>query len=133
MSRTRPPRPVLILGLALLSVVAAGCGQSSDPSSWEEAEQQIGADGEDFPVKLNFIEACNEANTGERGFDSAAARQYCRCAFDELRESLTFDEFDALDDGLRTNPDPAELEGVAAAAWRIAEPLFEGCALDARA
>ena len=133
MRRTRFPRSVLVIGLVAVALLLAGCGSSSDPESWEEAEQQIGSDGEDFPVKTNFIEACNEANTGEAGFDDAAARQYCRCAFDELRESLPFEYFDALDDGLRNNPDPNALDGIAAEAWDIAEPLLEGCALDANA
>lgn len=132
MRRTRAPRATLIAGLVAVAVLLTGCGSSSDPSTWEEAEAQV-QDGEDFPVKVNFIEACNEANTGEEGFDDSAARAYCRCAFQELRESLAFAEFDALDDGLRKNPDPNSLEGDAAAAWRVAERLLEACAADATA
>ncbi len=122
----------LIVGVVALALLVAGCGSSSDPESWEEAEAQLDDEGT-FPVERNFNKSCREANTGEAGFDDTAARAYCRCAFMELRESLTFNEFDALDDGLRTNPDPNALEGVAADAWRIAEPLFEGCAADATA
>jgi hypothetical protein len=132
MSSSRAPRVVLIAALVSLALLLAGCGSSSDPSSWEEAEDQVEGD-EDFPVKSNFLEACNEANAGEGGFDDSAARAYCRCAFQELRESLEFVEFDALDDGLRKNPDPDALEGTAAAAWQVAEPLLEACAADATA
>lgn len=132
MSTSRASRVVLIAALVSLALLLSGCGSSSDPSSWEEAEDQV-QDGEDFPVKSNFLEACNEANADEGGFDASAARAYCRCAFQELRESLEFVEFDALDDGLRKNPDPTALEGDAAAAWRVAEPLLEACAADATA
>ena len=38
-----------------------------------------------------------------------------------------------LDDALRTNPDPNQLEGAAGDAWRVVEPLFEACAADATA
>ena len=124
-------RSVPVAGL-LVILLLSGCGSSSDPESWEEAEAQ-GSSDDEFPVKENFIESCQAANTGEAGFNEAAARSYCRCAFEEIRESLTFDEFDALDDGLRRNPDPNALEDLAADAWRRVEPLFEGCAADATA
>lgn len=132
MSRLRIPRTSLVVGALGLALLTSACGSSSDPSTWEEAEEQVDDEGT-FPVERNFIEACRAANTGEAGFDDAAARVYCRCAFQELRESLEFDEFDALDDGLRTNPDPNALTGPAAEAWRVAEPLLEGCASDATA
>lgn len=132
MRGTRVPRAALAVGLIALGLLVSGCGSSSDPHSWEEAEEEIDDQGT-FPIERNFNEACREANTGEEGFDAAAARSYCRCAFTELRESLGFEEFDALDDGLRTNPDPDALEGIAAAAWRKAGPLLAGCAADATA
>lgn len=132
MRRAPAPKSVLIVGAVALALLVAGCGSSSDPESWDEAEARTDDEGS-FPVERNFNESCREANSGEAGFDQTAARAYCRCAFMELRESLTFDEFAALDKDLRTNPDPNALEGVADEAWRIAEPLFEGCAGDAAA
>lgn len=114
--------------LATLALLGAACASSSDPESWADAEAQEG-----FPVKTNFVDACIEANSGEEGFDATAAGAYCRCSFDEVRETLEFDEFDALDDALRNNPDPNQLEGVAGDAWRVVEPLFEACAADATA
>ena len=43
-------------------------------------------------------------------------------------ESLTFDEFKTLDDALRTNPEPTDLDENARDVWDIAEDLFDGCA-----
>lgn len=109
------------------SILLSACGSSSDPKSWEEAESDVSSDGEVFPVKANFLRTCEEANNGEGGFDLAQARAYCTCAFDSLRENLEFADFAALDSGLRTNPDPNALEGEALGAWRVAEPLLDGC------
>jgi hypothetical protein len=132
MRGTRAPRSALAVGFIALGLLVSGCGSSSDPGSWLEAEEETDDEGT-FPIERNFNEACREANTGEGGFDATAARSYCRCAFTALRENLEFDEFDALDNGLRTNSNPDALEGVAAAAWQTAEPLLETCAEDATA
>lgn len=132
MRGTRVPRSALAVGIITLGLLVSGCASSSDPGSWDEAEAQVDAAGT-FPIERNFNEACREANTGEGGFDATAARSYCRCAFMALHDNLEFDEFDALDNGLRTNPDPSLLKDLAATAWRKAKPLLATCADDATA
>ena len=122
MSRTRAPRSVVLALVASLVLVLGGCGSSSDPESWEEAEEG------DFEVRENFLKACLEANLGEGGFNDADADAYCTCSFDEMRESLTFDEFKQLDDGLRSDPDPSDLAEEDRDVWDIAEDLLTGCA-----
>lgn len=99
--------------VAILVVVLAGCSQSNDPADWVEAEAQAG-----FPVQTNFIDACVKANVDQDDMSAAEAESFCSCAFDEVRESLTFEKFKQLDDDLR-----ADAEDLPAAV----RAQFEGC------
>lgn len=96
--RRSPRRSVLSALVVALALVVAGCSESNDPETWEDAEAQDG-----FPVRTNFLDACTEANAGEQGLSEDEAPAFCECAFTELREQLTFEEFDALDDDLRAD------------------------------
>lgn len=90
---------------AVLLLAISGCGNSANPENWEEAEAK-GA------VEVNFIEACHQANEQSSGnpMNAATAERYCRCAYNGLRNEFTFAEFKALDDALRADPNPSDLD-----------------------
>ena len=94
------PYPKRLSAVVVLVVVPAGCSQSNDPADWAEAEAQDG-----FPVQRNFIDACVKANADQDGMSAEEADSFCSCAFDEVHESLTFEEFKQLDDDLRADPE----------------------------
>ncbi|MXZ52978.1 MAG: hypothetical protein F4Z34_07330 [Acidimicrobiaceae bacterium] len=123
-------RPVWLLAAAVLLVVA-GCGNSADPDTWEEAEQDDRFVDEEFRAKSavehNFLVSCMEANTAN--LTEAEARVLCGCSFDGLRQSLTLQEFQSLDKALRENPNPSDLDEEPEDLWDdIAEDIFESCA-----
>jgi len=110
-SRLRVPFAALALSLAL---VLAGCGSSNDPATWEEAE-------ETGDVERNYLAACVKANTEAEGDDRMSddeAERYCQCTFEEVREGMMFEEFEQLDDDLRSDSEalPADVRA-----------MFEGC------
>ena len=121
---------------AALVLVAAGCGNSADPESWEEAEEHGFTDPEtgdayNSAVEFNFVSACLLANTEDTGGDLNAqeARVLCQCAFNDLRDSLTFQEFRDLDKALRDTPNPSDLDEEPEDTWDDrAEGILETCA-----
>lgn len=125
----RPRRLGLLAALAAAGLLLSGCGNDPDPDNWAEA-----AAG-DFAVKTNYLKACQEANEGEGGFNAAAARQFCECSFDRLyaggeERGLTFEQFQALDNALRDDPDPRRLEDEDRDIWRSYRDLVEACEAD---
>ena len=132
-------RPVWVLAAAVVLVVA-GCGNSADPDTWEQAEEDkrfVDAEFEgeegivelsaDSAVEHNFLQACMEANT--QTLTLAEARVVCTCSFDGLRTALTLDEFQSLDRALRSTPNPSDLDEAPEDLWDdIAEGIFEACA-----
>ena len=123
-------RPVRLLAAAVVLVVA-GCGNSADPDTWDEAEQDDrfvdGEFGAESAVEHNFLVSCMEANT--ENLTEAEARVLCGCSFDGLRQSLTLQDFKSLDKALRENPNPSDLDDEPEDLWDdIAEDIFEGCA-----
>ena len=137
-------RPAWILAAALVLVVT-GCGNSADPDTWEEAEQddrfldaefELG-DGRSLrfeaksAVEHNFMQACLMANTtGDVSLDPVEALGLCRCSFDGLRREFPdLKDFQSLDKALRENPDPRDLEDETENLWDdTAEDIFEACA-----
>ena len=91
-------RPVWLLVAAVVLLVS-GCGNSADPDTWDEAEQDDRFVDEEFGAKSavehNFLVSCMEANTAN--LTEAEARVLCGCSFDGLRQSLTLAEFQSLD------------------------------------
>jgi len=123
-------RPVWLLAAAVVLLVS-GCGNSADPDTWDEAEQDDRFVDEAFGAKSavehNFLVSCMEANTAN--LTEAEARVLCGCSFDGLRQSLTLQEFQSLDKALRENPNPSDLDEEPEDLWDdIAEGIFEGCA-----
>ena len=112
-------------------LLSAGCGNSADPDTWAEAEQDdrfvSGEFGAGSAVEHNFMESCMEANT--ENLTEAEARVLCGCSFDGLRAQLTLDEFRSLDKALRSTPNPSDLEDEPEDLWDgIAEDIFVSCA-----
>lgn len=86
-----------LAGLAVLTLVLAGCSQNSDPNTWDEAD----AVGE---VENNFVSACTEADEGRS--EVSALASYCGCAYDALRQEYDadFDGFVKLNRDLGNDP-----------------------------
>ena len=123
-------RPVWVLAAAL-ALVLAGCGNSADPDTWAEAEEDDRFVDAEFDarsaVEHNFMESCIEANTAN--LNQAQARVLCSCSFTGLREQLTLQEFQSLDKALRETPNPSDLDEDPEDLWDdIAEGIFESCA-----
>lgn len=110
------PRSLLAASLVAVALLATACGSSNDPTTWEEAEAQDG-----FPVRENFLDACLDANTGQQGMSAEEADSYCDCAFVDVREALSFDEFEQLDDDLREDSTDLRPD---------VRDLFEACAAE---
>lgn len=133
-------RPVWVLAAAVVLVVA-GCGNSADPETWDEAEQDErfvdavfeGDEGvvelpADSAVEHNFLQACMEANT--QTLTLVEAKVVCTCSFDGLRQSLPdLEAFRSLDRALRSTPNPSDLEGETEDLWDgTAEDILTACA-----
>ena len=103
MTRRTALRSLALLIAVILSLSA--CSGSNTPGSWAEAEEQ-GDSITDYPVRNNFLDACNEANSGEKGFNEAQANNYCVCSFDAIRK--LFDDSSGVTDG--NNPDKTPFE-----------------------
>ena len=121
-------RPVWVLAAAVVLVVA-GCGNSADPDTWDEAEQdeRFTSEGFDSAVEKNFMDSCQLANS--QNLTEAQARVLCGCSFDGLRQNLVLEDFRSLDKALRENPNPSDLDDDPEDLWDdIAEDIFEACA-----
>ena len=123
-------RPVWVLAAAVV-LVLAGCGNSADPETWTEAEEDdrfVDAEySAESAVEHNFMESCIQANTGN--LTEAQARVLCSCSFDGLRAQLTLEEFRSLDKALRETPNPSDLDDEPEDLWDdTAEDIFKACA-----
>ncbi len=70
-------RSAAVAGAITFALVLAGCSSSSDPDTWEQAD-------ETGKIEENFIRACEAADDGATA-DAAALASYCQCAYDGLR------------------------------------------------
>ncbi|MCY4068878.1 MAG: hypothetical protein OXE79_07215 [Acidimicrobiaceae bacterium] len=127
---SRRPRIFGTLFAASLLVLSA-CGNSADPETWEEAEQDDRFESEEFgagsAVEHNFMAACMEANT--ENLTAAESRVLCECSFDGLRAALTLKQFQSLDKALRADPNPSDLDEEPEDLWDdVAEDILRSCA-----
>ena len=111
------------------ALVLAGCGNSADPETWEEAEQddRYQSEGYASAVEKNFMDSCRLANTDN--LTAGQARVLCECSFDGLRNQLTLQNFHDLDKALRETPNPSDLDEDPEDSWDdTAEDILEACA-----
>ena len=100
----------LLAVVAVLLLVAAGCGNSGAPTFYDDNVADYQFD-ENSPVESNvgqpernFRDGCKEA--GRDDLDQqvrANLADVCKCGFDKIRDALTFEEFKQLDDDLRSD------------------------------
>ena len=101
-----------------MALLAAACGASTDPGTWEEAEASD-------KVRLNFEQSCEEANADAAGDGDVPA--FCECSFGVIREFYA-DDFGAFKDAeseLRSNPEAINDSAVIPIALRI---MLDECA-----
>ena len=100
----------LLAIVAALILVAAACGNSGAPTSWDDnADEYCPGGGEPCEPNVgqperNFRDGCREA--GKDDLDQQVQENLadvCKCGFDRIRDSLSFEEFRGLDDDLRSN------------------------------
>ncbi|MEQ8841200.1 MAG: hypothetical protein RIB98_09465 [Acidimicrobiales bacterium] len=91
-------RSAAAAGVIVLALVGAGCSSSSDPNTWEQAD-------ETGKIEENFLRACAEADDGATA-DADALEAYCQCSYDDLREEYDddFDGFVAVNSDLGSEP-----------------------------
>lgn len=125
MSRFRRPHRFLAVPLLAVGLALVGCSQSSDPDTWESAEEDL-EEGEISTVEDNFRTSCEEANEGGRG----DVPDYCECSYDALREfydsdGRTLEDFTEAESQLREDPEAIRNASVIPAAVIT---LLEDCA-----
>ena len=72
--------------------VAAGCGNSGEPTSFDET------------VEANYVDACKrqaEEDRIARGYD---VQRICECAWVRVKSEVSFEDFRELDSRLRGDP-----------------------------
>lgn len=105
-------RSASIAGLFAFALVVAGCSSSSDPETWEAAD-------ETGKIEENFIRACTVGDDGNT--EAAALADYCQCSYDELREEYD-DDFEGF---VNVNRD---LGNEPASIPPNVRAIFDGCA-----
>lgn len=76
--RSRSPRSFLLGPLvASLVLVAAGCGQQLQPTSYDETYQK------------NFMFGCHEQSNND---GPQASEDFCRCVYKNVKASVPFDD-----------------------------------------
>ncbi len=97
-------RARLLAVVAALLLVAAACGNSGAPTSWDDNAADYKGEPNVGQPERNFRDGCEEA--GQDDLDEQVRENLgdvCECGFDRIRESLTFEEFKELDDDLRSD------------------------------
>ena len=88
----RSPRILLVTVCAAAVLLLAACGSSGEPTSYDDT------------VETNFTSGCEKAAESDHAI-SPAAKQYCACAYSRLVTEISFDDFKALDDDVKDDPE----------------------------
>ena len=94
----------LLAVVAALFLVAAACGNSGAPTSYDDNPDDYKGEANVGQAERNFRDGCEEA--GMDDLDQQVQENLadvCECGFDRIREALTFEQFKELDDDLRSN------------------------------
>lgn len=92
----------LLAVVAALFLVAVACGNSGAPTSWEDNPADYRGEPDVGQAERNFRTGCEQA--AEESPDERARQDpvgVCKCSFDKVREELTFEELNQLDDDLK--------------------------------
>jgi hypothetical protein len=93
-SRRRRSRATVAASLTGLALLLVGCSNPGDVNDYN-------ADTRD-----NFVLACEEANTG---LDEAERAEVCGCWYDAVAENMSFEDFEQVEDDIRTALDENQL------------------------
>ncbi|WP_419850700.1 hypothetical protein [Candidatus Poriferisocius sp.] len=94
----------LLAIVAALILIAAACGNSGAPTSWDDNPAEYKGVPDVGQPERNFRTGCEEE--GKDNLDAQVQENLadvCKCGFDGIREALTFEEFKDLDDDLRSD------------------------------
>ena len=94
----------LLAIVAALILIAAACGNSGAPTSWDDNPAEYKGVPDVGQPERNFRTGCEEE--GKDNLDAQVQENLadvCKCGFDGIREALTFEEFRDLDDDLRSD------------------------------
>lgn len=84
--------------LFLLAGVAAGCGNSAEPTSFNDQVQGRNV------VEHNYVEACKNQAAQDRIARVSDISRICECAWARVEAEITFEDFRELDSRLRGDP-----------------------------
>lgn len=94
----------LLAVAAVLFLAAAACGNSGAPTSYADNPADYRGETNVGQAERNFRDGCEKAGVEDGG---EQVRQnlddVCKCGFDKIRETLTFEDFKELDDDLRSD------------------------------
>ena len=89
-SRTTNRALAILLALVALALLMAGCGDSGEPEEYNAT------------VEENYVKGC-ELAIDESTRLTATKNDVCKCAYEEIKANITFEEFKRVDDKLREN------------------------------
>lgn len=97
--------PRLLAVVAALFLVAAACGNSGAPTSWDDNAADYKGESNVGQPERNFRDGCEESGQEDDLDEQVRANlaDVCECGFDGIRSQLTFEEFKELDDDLRSD------------------------------
>ena len=79
-----------LLALVALSLLAAGCGDSGEPEEYNAT------------VEDNYVKGCEIAIDDSTRL-TATKNDVCKCAYEEIKSNISFEDFKRVDDDLREN------------------------------
>ena len=97
-------KPRLLAIVAALFLLAAACGSSGAPTSYSDNPADYKGQPNVGQAERNFRDGCEDAGLDD--LDQQVQENLadvCKCGFDRIRETLTFEEFKELDDDLRSD------------------------------
>ena len=89
--KTKNRALAILLALAALGLLAAGCGDSGEPEEYNAT------------VEENYVKGCELAMDESQQRLTATKNEVCKCAYAEIKDNIAFEDFKKVDDELREN------------------------------